>query len=93
MKTLFQLVAMDRKKGRWSDFSHKKGRVDNVAGFFLFFKAGGYWCTCVFCLSTPFLSVFFVSQEETTLIASNQQINDFYKSMWKINFTSQHCGK
>ena len=48
---------------------------------------------CILFIYTISFSIFCVSQEETTLIASNQQINDFYKSMWKINFTSQHCGK
>ena len=32
----------------------------------------------MFCLFTPFLSVFFVSQEEPSLIASNQHISELF---------------
>ena len=46
---------------------------------------------CVFCLFTPFLSVFGVSQEEASLIASNLQIYDFYKRI--IFEKKRHCGK
>ena len=34
---------------------------------------------CARSLFTPFLSVLFVSQEEPSLIATNQQIYDFFK--------------
>ena len=36
-------------------------------------------CVCVLFIYTIFISIVCVSQEEPSLIASNQQINDFYK--------------
>ena len=46
---------------------------------------------CPSCLFTPFLSVFFVSQEERSLIASNQKILSFYNC---VMFEKKiYCGK
>ena len=55
------------------------------------------WCVCVcvcVCVVTPFLSeLFCVSQEEPSLLAHNQQMNNLQvntfrkeKTLWKVNF-------
>ena len=41
---------------------------------------------CVFCLLTPLLSKLCVSQEGTSLIASNQQMNNF--GQWCVAFVN-----
>ena len=48
-------------------------------------------CLCVLFIYTISISIICVSQEEPSLIASNQQINDFYK--WIIFEKKKHCGK
>ena len=46
----------------------------------------------VFCLFTTFsISIICVSQDKPSLIASNQQIHDFFKLM--IFEKKRHCGK
>ena len=48
-------------------------------------------CMCVLFIYTISISIIYVSQEEPSLIASNQQIYDFYK--WIIFEKKRHCGK
>ena len=47
-------------------------------------------CICVLFIYTTSISIICVSQEEPCLIASNQQIHDFYK--WIIFGKKRHCG-
>ena len=47
-------------------------------------------CECVVFICTSCISIICVSQEEPSLIASNQQICDFYK--WIIFKKKKHCG-
>ena len=49
------------------------------------------WCVCVLFIYTVSISIICVSQEEPNLIASNQQMYDFYK--WIIFEKESHCGK
>ena len=46
---------------------------------------------CVLFIYTISISIISVSQEEPSLIASNQQIHDFYKQI--IFEKKKHCGK
>ena len=89
-----------------SDFFHETGGVGKIGGVVLkkgvslifilplsnvtfFWVFGVCVCVCfVYCLFTPFLSVLFVFH---SLIASNQQIYDFYKRI--IFEKKRHCGK
>ena len=48
-------------------------------------------CVCVLFIYTISISMIFVSQIEPKLIASNQQINAFYKCI--IFEKTGHCGK
>ena len=48
-------------------------------------------CVCVLFIYTISISIISVSQEEPSLIASNQQIHDFYKQI--IFEKKKHCGK
>ena len=50
-----------------------------------------YVCVCVLFIYTISISIISVSQEEPSLIASNQQIHDFYKQI--IFEKKKHCGK
>ena len=54
-----------------------------------------YVCVCVYVLLTYTISISIidlcVSQEEPSLIASNQRIYEFYK--WIIFEKKTHCGK
>ena len=62
------VVKISAKNGGGLDFYHKKGRVGKLEVSLIFILANLFqshhspsvWCTCVFCLFIPFLSVFFV---------------------------------
>ena len=77
-----------------SDFSHKKGGIGNRGCFlkkgvgslifmltnpFQCYLSLSVWCVCVLFIYTISIRIICVSQEEPSLIVSNQQIYDFYK--------------
>ena len=83
------------KRGSSDFSSHKNGRVGKIGGFVLkkggvsliFITANPFqcylslsaWCVCVLFIYTISISIICASQEEPSLIATNQQIYDIYK--------------
>ena len=77
-----------KRGGGGSEFSHKKGGVGVLkkgvsltfilTSSFQCYLSLNVWCACLFIYSTSII-IICVSQEEPSLIASNQQAFDFYK--------------
>ena len=93
IKGEFEFSSFQKKGG--SDFCHKMGRVDKIGGLvnkrrvplsfiltnpFQCYLSLRVWCVCMCVVYLHhFCQFIYVSQEEPSLIASNQQIYDFYK--------------
>ena len=86
-------------------FFQKNGGVGKIAGVifkkevslifivtnpFKCYLSLSVWWMCVLFIYTISISIIYVSQEETSFIASNQQISGFYKSM--IFEKKRYCG-
>ena len=84
----FQNFQKKKGGGGGSQFSHKKGGVGVLkkgvsltfilTSSFQCYLSLSVWCACLFIYSTSII-IICVSQEEPSLIASNQQAFDFYK--------------
>ena len=88
MEWLVKLVGLFKKKGGVSLIFILT--LSSVI-FLWVFGVCVYVCVCVFFIYTIYISIIYVAQEERSLIASNQQISDFYK--WIIFEKKSHCGK